>query len=465
MPKTQKNYKTSLFIFRRDLRLSDNTGLNAALKNSEIIIPCFIFDPRQVDTANQYRSNNALQFMLESLEDLEQQCVQANARLFFFYGHADKIIRNIIETIKIDAIFCNRDYTPFSTLRDDSIAAICNQHNVDFQQYEDALLINPKVVLTKKGSPFIKFTAFYTAAIQTPVDKPKPVAPGVYYKEAIQETHTLLSMRKTLLQAKNPHIHVHGGTQQGQLHLNSIGRQKNYTHTHNFPSHPTSNMSAYLKFGCLSVRTVYYAINKELNAAHPLIRQLYWRDFFTYVAFHNPHVFGHAFQKKYDQLSWKYTDDRFNAWCTGTTGFPLVDAGMRQLNRTGYIHNRVRMIAASFLVKDLHINWLEGERYFAQKLVDYDPALNNGNWQWCASTGCDAQPYFRIFNPWLQQKKFDPECTYIKQWIPELQTLEPNAIHGWYKTQIPQLKNYPKPIVDHAHESTVTKKIFRSINK
>jgi len=237
-----------------------------------------------------------------------------------------------------------------------------------------------------------------------------------------------------------------------------------YAATKDIPALSTSNLSAHLKFGTLSIRETYHAIKKILGPTHLLLRQLYWRDFFTHVAYYSPFVFGHAFHEKYDQLIWEHDDKKFQRWCTGTTGFPIVDAGMRQLTTTGFMHNRVRMIAASFLTKDLHIDWRWGEKFFAQQLIDYDPAVNNGNWQWCASTGCDAQPYFRIFNPWLQQKKFDTECIYIKRWIPELKKVAPATIHTWYANKLPS--NYPKPMVDHTQEARITKQWFiQSLNR
>ena len=207
---------------------------------------------------------------------------------------------------------------------------------------------------------------------------------------------------------------------------------------------------------------VYHTIAKTLGHNHPLIQQLYWRDFFTHVAFHTPHVFGHAYNKKFEHIPWKHNVAHFEAWQKGKTGFPIVDAGMRQLNQTGFMHNRVRMIVASFLVKNLHINWQKGERYFAQKLIDYDPAVNNGNWQWCASTGCDAQPYFRIFNPWLQQKKFDPHAVYIKTWVPELQKVSVDHIHQWH-TLHGSAHAYPQPIVSHKSTSNQTKLLFKTV--
>ncbi|MBW3021154.1 FAD-binding domain-containing protein, partial [Candidatus Woesearchaeota archaeon] len=209
--------------------------------------------------------------------------------------------------------------------------------------------------------------------------------------------------------------------------------------------------------GTISIREIYSSFKE--NFQEVLINEVYWRDFFTHIIYHFPNVLDGAFKNKYDKIKWDNDKKLFQKWCEGKTGFPIVDAGMRELNTTGYMHNRVRMIVASFLVKDLHINWQWGEKYFAQNLIDYDPAVNNGNWQWAASTGCDAQPYFRIFNPWSQQEKFDRDCEYIKKWVPELKDLTSYEIHNLYKNH--NLKNYPKPIVEHKEESQKAKEMFK----
>jgi deoxyribodipyrimidine photo-lyase len=258
--------------------------------------------------------------------------------------------------------------------------------------------------------------------------------------------------------------------------FNKDNKQKEYI---NLLDNTASHLSPYLKFGICSIREVYSIIQKELGFNHRLLRQLYWRDFYVYIGFHFPFVFTRPFQGRYRRKSktnvirWKNDPHEFEIWCNGKTGFPIVDAGMRELNESGYMHNRVRLITASFLVKDLHIDWRYGEIYFALKLVDYDPSINNGNWQWVASTGCDAQPFFRIFNPWLQQKKFDPNCNYIKKWIPELQGTTVNLIHEWYNTvnstidkstKLSQIENYPRPIVEHQKEIMVTRELYNLIN-
>jgi deoxyribodipyrimidine photo-lyase len=227
----------------------------------------------------------------------------------------------------------------------------------------------------------------------------------------------------------------------------------------------TSHLSAHNKFGTVSIREVYHRIRKLFGASHTLISELYWRDFFTHIVYHFPHVMGGAFHEKYNGLKWANREDFFKAWCEGRTGFPIVDAGMRELNTTGHMHNRVRMVVSSFLVKDLHIDWRWGERYFAQQLTDYDPAVNNGNWQWAASTGCDAQPYFRIFNPWKQQQRYDLDCEYIKKWIPALRSLPPKDIHDLEKQRERKPGSYPEPIVNHRIASAAAESMFASLRK
>lgn len=454
--------KKSLFIFRRDLRLADNRGLFKAMQESKTVIPCFIFDPMQVGDKNPYRSSNCIQFMIQSLQDLDGQLHKKDGKLYFFYGNTPEVVKKIIEQEAIDAVYCNRDYTPFSIKRDETIKKICIQHAVQFIQTADALLHEPEEVLTGNNTPYSIFTAFYKKSLTLPVAKPMVKIPNNFYTKVIKNSYST-DIFKKILTTNNKNLWINGGRQEGLKLLQSITKLANYQKTRDIPMLPTSFLSAHLKFGTISIREAYWHIAQELGKNHPLLKQLYWRDFFTHVAFHSPFVFGQAFHEKYNKLPWKNNKADFKAWCQGKTGFPIVDAGMRQLNQTGWMHNRVRMIVASFLVKDLHIDWHWGEQYFAQQLVDYDPAVNNGNWQWSASTGCDAQPYFRIFNPWLQQKKFDLQCRYIKKWIPELKNIDNKIIHTWFNSQHAAIKNYPKPIVDHTIESTLAKKVYKSV--
>jgi len=447
-----KTYNKSVFIFRRDLRLVDNTGLNKALTLSKKVYCCFIFDPRQVGKQNTYRSLNAVQFMITSLKKLEEDIKAKEGNFYFFYGLTETIVSQILREIKPEALFVNRDYTPFSIKRDQNIQKQCKSLNCHFDQSEDLLLTNPETIYTKQGTPFKVFTPFYKQASSHPITKPTTKR-GNFSKFPVTSAQSLANICEKHAWAtyKNPQLFQKGGRAEAIAILRNIGTFKNYAKTRDFPSIPTTGLSAHNKFGTVSIREVYYAIIAKLGKTNPLLRQLYWRDFYTYIAFHFPYVFGNPFRTKYNSLKWETDKKLFKRWYNGLTGLPIVDAGMRQMNFTGYMHNRTRMIAASFLIKDLHLNWLWGEKYFAHQLVDYDPSVNNGNWQWSASTGCDAQPYFRIFNPWLQQKKFDPECTYIKTWIPELKDVPVKVIQNWYK-QEKSINNYPLPIVNHKHE-------------
>ena len=449
-------YRRALFIFRRDLRLEDNTALNAALQQSESVIAAFIFDPRQID-AHPYQSQPGLQFMLQALSDLQQQLEAQQGKLFIFKSHASQLISELRQETAFDAVFINRDYTPFSRQRDAEIELSCQQLGIDFHACADALLNEPEQLLKADGRPYQVFTPFYRRSAQNPVNAPVPLRSGHFVKESftLENANTLSELTHT-----NAYP-FQGGSRAAYAILDNLAHCQFYSEQRDFPvSEASSRLSAHLKFGCCSVRQAYFAVLQQLGAEHSLLRQFYWRDFFHHIAFHFPHVFGHAFDTRYDAIPWRRDENDFWRWANGQTGFPIVDAGMRQLNQTGYMHNRVRMITASFLTKDLHISWRWGERYFAQRLVDYDPCLNNGNWQWAASTGCDAQPYFRIFNPWLQQQKFDPDCRYIKQWIPELRDLSPKAIHGWQSN--PLVGEYPSPMLNHSERSQTIKEWFKS---
>jgi deoxyribodipyrimidine photo-lyase len=259
-----------------------------------------------------------------------------------------------------------------------------------------------------------------------------------------------------------------GGRNHANQILQEIAKYENYKDTRDFPGlNNTTKLSSYLKFGCISIREVYHQISKSLGKNHELIRQLYWRDFYLYIAFHFPYVFKRAFLQKYEKIPWRYNLDDFDKWKSGKTGYPIIDAGMRELNETGFMHNRIRMITASFLIKNLFLNWKWGMKYFAEKLIDHDTSVNNGSWQWAASTGVDSLPYFRIFNPWRQQKKFDKNCNYIKKWIPELRELKPKEIHNLEYHKIDQINesiNYPKPMIDHRTSSDFVKQVFKEIS-
>jgi deoxyribodipyrimidine photo-lyase len=445
-------YSISLFIFRRDLRLHDNTGLNEALRISDRVIPCFIFDPKQIDQ-HPYQSKPGLQFMLESLSDLQQQFMNLVSHLALYHAAPEHIIKRLYEQHQIEAVFINRDYTPFSRRRDNELYHVCKQLGIAFHYHADALLNEPEQVVKNDQTPYKVFTAFYNRARQIPVALPTSLSSPRFMSLPSEVTVEQFEVKSQVYAIK-------GGRKEALAILNNLTACSNYIATRDFPAlNATSKLSAHLKFGTCSVREVFYAISERLGSEHALLRQLYWRDFFTHIAYHFPKVFGQPFLEKFSHLHWDNSLDYFQAWCTGNTGFPIVDAGMHELNATGNMHNRVRMIVACFLVKDLHISWRWGERYFAQHLIDYDPCVNNGNWQWAASTGCDAQPYFRIFNPWKQQATFDAECRYIYLWLPELKEFSPQILHQWDKKFV--RCNYPAPIIDHPKEIQISKDRFK----
>lgn len=454
-------FRYSLFIFRRDLRLEDNTALIAALEQSERVIPCFIFTPEQI-THNPYKSDHAIRFMIESLEDLANQLQKRGGHLYLFYGQPAEILQTSIRKLGIEALFVNRDYTPYSKARDTQLEKICQSHHIPFYSFDDALLHPPEEVLKKEGKPYLIFTPYFRQAIKKKVLAPVPNSATNYFQGSIPFAKGP-SLLPQIFPRQSIQNSLRGGRTEGLKLLKKIDLLANYEERHeSLVEGVSSHLSPYLKFTLLSPREVYAAICSKWNSQHDLIRSLYWRDFFTHIAFFFPHVFKKAFHSKFDKLEWSTDEKAFQKWCEGQTGFPLVDAGMREMNETGFMPNRLRMITASFLIKDLHIDWRWGERYFAQTLVDYDPAVNNGNWQWVASTGCDAQPYFRIFNPWSQQKKFDPSCFYIKKWVPELRLLPPLTIHRWFDpASHADCPSYPPPLLNHEAEAKKAIQLYR----
>ena len=464
-------WKRALFIFRRDLRIEDNTGLISALKYSQYVIPCFILDPLLVETTpNRRKNDNAIQFMIESLNDLNGQLREKGSKLYLFVGKPQNVLKKLIVDEKIDSVHFNKDYTKFSRKRDATLANVCNGNKAKCFEYPDLMLINDPELVTKPpdGKPYSVFTHFFNRAIELPVSRPQENNYKNYYSSnsicsEVKEKEKKV-VYNSILSNPNSEIYAHGGRTECLRILKNINKFKDYIREKDCPAkEQTTGLSAHNKFGTCSIREIYHTIKEKLGNNNLLLRQLFWRDFFTYIAYHYPHVFGHPFQPKYKNMRWENDTKKFKLWCNGKTGFPIVDAGMRQLNRTGFMHNRVRLIVASFLTKDLHIDWKWGERYFAEKLIDYDPCVNNGNWQWAASTGCDAQPYIRIFNPWIQQKKFDPECQYIKKWIPELRNMHSKLIHGLDNNIDRRLAdglNYPLPLVDHKSESNVSRDLF-----
>jgi len=457
-------YDLSIFIFTRDLRLNDNSGLIAALKESKIVIPIFIFNPKQIDDKNKYKSNNCVQFMCQCLDELDRSLQKKNSRLYFFYDDPIKVIENLIKTQGVDAVYINTDYTPFAQKRENDLTVLCKRYGVDFFSHEDYLLTGKDMVTNSSGKSYVKFTPFYRAAKKMRV---RSVSKNNNRNYLNQKNKLIGEYKKNYhhVYQKNNNVIVSGGRSHALTILKNIKNFKNYSDTRDHLSIETTHLSAYLKFNVISIREVYHQIKNVLNPNNKLLTQLYWRDFYMIVMYHHPYVIGGSMKPKNNsKMKWDNNKIYFKKWCLGKTGFPIVDAAMRQLNTIGWMHNRGRMIVSNFLIKILRIDWQWGERYFSQNLVDYDPANNNGGWLW-NHMGVDSQPYFRYFNPFTQSKKFDEDCLYIKKWIPELRNVDNDDIHHW-DTKYMNYSSYPAPIIsDIAKEIQKTIKVYRKIYK
>lgn len=416
-------YDISLFIFRRDLRLNDNIGLINCLKLSKKVIPIFILNPEQITEKNKYRSNNCIQFMIESIKELNQELKNNNGKLYIFYGLITDIIEKLINKYNVKSIFVNSDYTPYSINRDNSIQQLCNKHNIDFKQYEDVLLHPIKTIINNDGNVYLKFSPFLNKAKNVLVNKPiKNInVSNKYYNKYIPFTFDNLDS----LYEYNKLVPQKGGCLTALKKLKSLKNFKNYNINRNILSINTTLLSAYIKFGCISIRKLYHNIIKILGKNNQLLVQIYWREFYYNVISAYPYILnGENLNPKYNKIpwiTWKSANIRqkemFNKWKNGETGFLIIDAAMNELNKTGYMNNRARMISASFLTKQMMWHWKEGEKYFAQKLYDYDPTLNNLNWQFIAGSGNDSQQFIRIFNPFNQQLKYDKQNVYINKWL------------------------------------------------
>lgn len=471
MQKAIKKFKSSIFIFRRDLRLDDNTGLLYALEHSEKVFPCFIFDPRQISKANNdFFSNNCVQFMIESLEDLNFSLQKKNSQLNFLYGEYPTIIEDLISTTKAEMLCVNEDYTKFSQMRDEQIRLSCEKLDCEFKSFEDITLISKEEAMTgreKFGNFHQKYSPFYRAVKDIQIREPVPCQYRNFAQEKIKIEGKISEENGREFFEYNENLELKGGRKEALKILGRFKRLKDYKEVRNsnIKHKGGSMLSPYNKFGCVSIREVYYTAKLKLkDKAEDYIKQLFWREFMYFVAYYYPHVWENPLKLEYRNIKWWTDKELFEAWKEGKTGCPIVDAGMRHMNSTGWMTNRNRLITSNFLIKDLHLNWTWGEKYFAQKLIDYDPCQNNGGWQWSAGCGVDTQPYLRIFNPKIQSYKFDPNCSYIKKWVPELKEIPNSDIHNWeteHKKYIGKEGfEYPAPLVYHEEEKERAQKMY-----
>lgn len=432
--------KIGVFLFHRDLRIIDNTSLNALAAVCDAIVPVFIFTPEQVTGKNKYKSDASVQFMIESLDELTQECP-----LLTLYGDTTTLMKKVVKENGATVVGFNEDYTPYAVKRDKELVEALGE-DVTIVSEADFYLTRPGDVVTGSGVAYKKFTPFYETVLKklTGVKVARKRSLKWRKSASIGGGEIALTDAYTRFTTPNPDIAVKGGRQAGLKMLTSAKSLRDYAKTRDTLALPTTNASAYLKFGCVSVREMYQAVKSNT----PLLRQLIWRDFYAHVLFAYPDGVLDT-----TGVPWTTNERWLTAWKEGKTGFPLVDAAMRQLNTTGYMHNRGRMLVASFLSKTLLINWREGERYFATKLVDYDIASNSLNWQ---TTVFDNLPYVKIFNPWTHSKEHDPDATYIKRWVPELRHVTVKEIHRPDGDR----GEYVRPIVDYAEQRKKAMEVY-----
>ncbi len=417
------NQALHIFWFRRDLRLHDNVGLLQALQSEHAILPIFIFDRNILDKLED-KQDRRVEFIHGVISGLKAQLRARDSDLWVFYGKPQEIFQELISNHPIKAVFTNHDYEPYARERDQTLRDLLNEQGIAFHTFKDQCIFEEKEVLSKSDSVYTVFTP-YSKAWRTkfgPAQEPVKISDTLWQNTLKPESSQgLISLEEMGFQATGEDFPQH--TVQEDL-------LTNYDKQRDFPAiRGTSRLSVHLRFGTVSIREM---VQKAREHSFTWETELIWRDFYMMILANFPHVAHRSFRKEYDHIPWRNHEEEFQAWCEGRTGYPIVDAGMRELNHTGFMHNRVRMITASFLTKHLLIDWRWGEAYFAKKLLDFELSSNNGGWQWAAGSGTDAAPYFRIFNPTTQIKKFDKDLQYIKQWIPELNQLD-----------------YPQPLVDH----------------
>ena len=458
---------TAIYIFTRDLRIEDNKTLIYADLNFEQIIPIFIFTPEQIGAENKFRSCNAIQFMSESLINLDQKLHKLGSKLHFFYGNYLQIIDQIINYIlkkEVQHIIITRDYTPYATQRQNDLDKWCKKIGIQLHCIEDYLLCPMGQMLKEQGQgdPYTVYTPFRNNGFKLDIDQPS--------KDMCHKFITFPNLGESMRPYDvNKKILLKGGRTEGLKQLKKLSECSNYNNDRNLLSKKTSLLSAYIKFGCLSIREVYWKMKQlQTSTNQDLVSQLFWREFYFYIAFYFPQVLaGKNYNPKYNTIKWSGNKEYLEHWKQGTTGYPVVDAGMIELKTTGYMHNRARLITANFLNRLLGIDWRWGEQYYATQLTDYDPCVNNGNWQWVASTGVDPKPFNqRLFNPWLQSKKYDPEAEYIKKWLPQLKDIPAKELHQWdkyYQNYDLEKIKYQEPIVNYEQARKLSLEMYRNI--
>ena len=413
--------KATIFWFRRDLRLHDNVGLFHALSKSKNVYPIFIFD--KDITKNLNKDDYRLNFIKEQINLMNEKLKKYECSINIFYGKPLDVFKNIISKTEVEKIVFNKDYEPYAIKRDCAIKELVTKNNIEFIGYKDHVIFEENEVVKDNGDPYVVYTPYSRKWINKLNNK------EIIKYHSNEYLSNLKSFNKTL---KIDEVPFSSNLTPLELNFNEDVIE-NYERDRNFPAiNATSKLGVHLRFGTKSVRELVLRSNSSENKT--FLKELIWREFFIQILWHFPHTVNKCFKEKYEKVEWINDNENFIKWCQGNTGYPIVDAGMRELNSTGFMHNRVRMITASFLCKHLLIDWRKGEKYFASKLFDYEQASNVGNWQWVAGCGVDAAPYFRIFNPTEQLKKFDKQKDYVRKWVPEFDS-----------------ESYVDPIIDHKY--------------
>lgn len=428
--------KTTIFWFRRDLRLDDNAGLYHALKSGNPVLCLFIFDPAILDELDN-KQDTRVTFIHDTLTDLHKELQEHGSSLLVIHDTVEKAWQQIIKDHYVGAVYTNHDYEPYAKTRDEVIGKLLNKYYIELKTYKDQVIFEKDEVIKDDGKPYTVFTPYSRKWKQK-------------LNEFYLRSYPTKKYLNNLLKIKHlpiPTLKDFGFERSeqdipGKHYKTVIG---DYVEKRDYPAiKGTSHIGIHLRFGTVSVRKLAADANNAQEKTW--LNELIWREFYMMILYYFPQTVDHAFRPEYDRIQWINNEQQFTVWCKGETGFPLVDAGMRELNATGFMHNRVRMLTASFLTKHLLIDWRWGERYFAAKLLDYEMASNVGGWQWAAGCGTDAAPYFRIFSPDAQLKRFDPEFKYIKKWVPEYA----------------DFSIYPKPIIDHAFARERCLKAFKA---
>jgi deoxyribodipyrimidine photo-lyase len=467
-----QQHSSALFWFRRDLRSYDNAALHAALTAAKRVHCVFVFDTEILGRLSN-RVDRRVEFIWRSVEELKSALEVLGGGLIVLHGVARDEVPRLAGALGVEAVYANHDYEPQAVARDAAVAETLAVRNIAFLTRKDQVIFEKDEILTKDGRPFSVFTP-YRNAWQA---KLKPFYLKAYpiekYRERLAPVPTagLPSLQTLGFEATNlVEIGILPGMSGARRMLEDFKvHLADYHRLRDFPAvKGTSFLSVHLRFGTISIRELTRVAQAGGTEAQAWLSELVWRDFYFMILHHHPRVVEHAFRSEYDALPFPNNESWYAAWCEGRTGYPLVDAAMRQLNLTGYMHNRLRMVAASFLVKDLLVDWRRGERFFAERLNDFDLAANNGGWQWAASTGCDAQPYFRIFNPVTQSQRFDPQGKFIRHYVPELAGCDDKMIHApWQMSPLEQAlaacivgRDYPGPIVDHAVQRKLALELY-----